>query len=278
MTLPTAPARRGAQFARLRMTTCLALLVALLAVTLSILSTPAAANPPMTHDPVGKLEHATAVPGGFVRLQGWAADPDASANARVFGLVDGVQSGSTSTSVVRPKITKRNATGPTPGFDFDVAVPSTGVHTVCAAVTNIGPGIARVLGCVTVPLGTKLTSAQLATHDPSGVVSTAAATSATFEVTGWGAEPDFRVGRMVVVLYVDGQPVKTVDTHAATTTQRAAGAGKRGSFDITVPVSPGAHIGCVWAVNTGLGANSLLGCLAADTRGAAGHGVGASRA
>jgi cell wall-associated NlpC family hydrolase len=271
MTLPgTANACRR-RLAPLALAIAVASTTVLAAIVLT--ASPAAANPPMTHDPVGALEHATALKGGLVRLQGWAADPDSTSNATVYALLDGHKVAKTATAVSRPAVTKTHHTGPTPGYDFAVAVPASGVHTLCTAVGNIGPGLTRVLGCRATPLGTQLSSSQLSAHSPTGAVSTVHATSTSFEVTGWSAEPDFRAGRMVAVLYVDGAPAITANTHLASTEQRQAGAGKRGAFDITVPVSKGAHNGCVWVVNTGLGYNALVGCAVADTRGTSGTGT-----
>jgi cell wall-associated NlpC family hydrolase len=238
------------------------------------LTAPAAqANPPARNDPIGRIDSATAARGGQIRLQGWAADPDTGRNAAVAALVDGAKLAVVRTSVVRPKITTRHHTGPTPGFDLTVSVPTSGVHTVCVAATNMGPGLTRVLGCVATPLGSTLTGTQLAAHSPYGVLSTATARTSRFRVTGWAGEPDFRVGRIVTMLYLDGALAITARTHVASAAQRRAGAGKRGAFDISVPVAAGSHTGCVWAVNTGLGWNRLLGCRAADTRGPAGHGA-----
>jgi cell wall-associated NlpC family hydrolase len=239
---------------------------------LALTATPAAANPPMPHDPIGALEHVTALKGGQLRLQGWAADPDSKANTVVHALLDGRKVAATTTSVSRPSVTSKHHTGPTPGYDFLVPAPKSGVHTLCTVVRNIDAGISRLLGCRVTPLGTKLNSTQAAAHSPSGVVSAVHATSSTMEFSGWANEPDYRGGRIVTVLYMDGAPAKTVNSHRATPQQQQSGAGPRGAFDVTVPASAGAHVGCIWVVNTGLGSNRMLGCRAADTRGPAGTG------
>lgn len=267
MTLPFAPTIRRSR--RIRLGVATALPVALVA-SLAVTAPAASANPPAPHDPRGRLWSATAASGGQIRLQGWATDPDTTRNVTVLVLRDGRWAAQTQTSVLRPKVAARHHSGPTPGFDITVAVPATGVHTFCVAARNVGAGIARVLGCVATPLGTKLTGASLAAHNPRGMLSWARASATRFRVTGWAAEPDFLAGRIVAVLYLDGHAAMTVNTHRATAAERAAGAGRRGAFDISVRVRPGAHIGCVWAVNTGLGANRLLGCAARDTRGRAG--------
>lgn len=271
-TLPEAPS--GARRGRLSKLGVAALPLAALAAALAWTSQPAAANPPMPHDPIGRVWSVSAPSAGTIRLQGWAADLDSTRNATVWALVDGKRVTRTSTAIARPKVAKRNHTGPTPGFDLSVRVPSSGVHTVCAVVDNFGPlGVARVLKCVVTPLGTRLSSAQVAAHSPYGAITRVSASSSTMRLTGWAAEPDFRTGRIVTVLYVDGRSAATVATRAASTQQRAAGAGKRGAFSISVPVDSGSHIGCLWLVNTGFGSNTSLGCQAIDSRGSAGSGT-----
>jgi cell wall-associated NlpC family hydrolase len=265
MTLPSARTTRRAAIA--------AVTSVALATTLAVLAPAAGANPPAAHDPRGKLWSATAVPGGMIRLQGWATDPDTTGNVTVLVLRDGRWAAQAATAVPRPKVAARYHSGPTPGFDITVAAPASGVHTLCVAAQNVGAGITRILGCVATPLGTRLTGAQLAAHNPQGRVTWAYASPGAFRMTGWAAEPDYWYGRIVAVLYLDGHPAKTVNTHLASAAQRAAGAGRRGAFDISVPVRSGAHIGCVWAVNTGFGTNELLGCAARDTRGRAGSGT-----
>jgi cell wall-associated NlpC family hydrolase len=230
----------------------------------------AAANPPGPDDPIGKLGHITANTDGTAHLVGWAADPDTTKNVTVLALIDGRIVSRVPTSVARPVIARKNHTGATPGFAFDVAVPATGVHVLCAAVRDIGLGSPTVLGCVPTPLGTRLTSGQVAARSPRGVVSAARASSTAVTVSGWSADPDFKRAHLLAVLYLDGQSAQTVTTKVATPAQRAAGSGTYGAFAFSVPVTTGSHNACVWLVNQGLGANTALGCTPLDTRGAAG--------
>jgi cell wall-associated NlpC family hydrolase len=88
-------------------------------------------------------------------------------------------------------------------------------------------------------------------------------------VAGYATDPDWVTRKLVVVLYVNGVSAKTAYsvTYPA---PRPAGAGGLSKFDITVPVTAGAHLGCVWVVNIGIGnGNTSLGCRSGDTRGAA---------
>jgi cell wall-associated NlpC family hydrolase len=228
-------------------------------------------NPSGPHDPIGKIN--TVRPAKHaVTFVGWTYDPDApTRNATVLGVVDGRVVAHGPTNVVRPNVTKRHHTGATPGFVFSVPVP-TGHHTACLAARDIAKGVTRVLDCVLVPLGRRLDSTQLAHHSPSGQYSSATAGSSTMTVTGFAKEPDMLRRRVTVVLYVDGVSSATVTTRRATPAQVGAGSAPYGAFDFSVPVSSGAHLGCIWLVDVGLGSNTTLGCDAVDTRGPAGTG------
>lgn len=266
MTLPTRPRTFVAALGA-------TLLAAATIVGVFALGTPTAtANGPMRHDPIGRVEHLVTVNASTVQATGWAADPDTRANALVRVLLDARFVGNHTTRVARPDIAKARHTGPTPGFDFTVRVPTSGAHTLCFVVHDVGPGISRMLGCWAIPLGTRLSSAQRAAHDPSGAVTLVRAGWDTLRFAGWARDPDFPSGRLVVVLYVNGGSAKTVVTSRSSTAQRRAGAGAWGSFDITVPVNRGDHLGCVWLVNVGIGSNVGLGCRARDSRGGAGTG------
>jgi cell wall-associated NlpC family hydrolase len=269
MTLPAPTAPRRSRFAKLG----LALVLSLALVAAFVMTAHSAgANPPMPHDPIGNVEHITTNADSTIQVVGWAADPDTTANANLLGLVDGKIAVRAATSVVRPAVARKNHTGPTPGFDFSVPVPTTGVHVLCVAVRDVGQGVPRVLSCVATPLGKRLTSAQVAARSPRGAVSAARVSSSTMLVSGWSADPDFKRAHLVAVLYVDGVSTETINTKAATPAQLGAGSGTYGAFRFVVPVTSGSHLACVWLVNTGLGANTSLGCTPLDTRGAAGTG------
>lgn len=272
MTLPAASSPSACAGLLTRIALVVVAAVGMLA-ALAVSAGSAHANPPGPHDPFGVVEHFTVTNGVSVRATGWTGDPDTSTqNLLVYGAVDGHIAAHTTTNIARPWLAHIHHTSPTPGFDLTMPIPATGVHTVCIFAINLGPGVGRVLGCTTAPTGARLSAAQAAAHSPFGRLTTITANGNSLHVAGWGTEPDFVSGRMDVVLYVDGSPAATVTTIASTPAQRAAGAMGWGGYSITVPVSPGAHIGCVWAVNGGYGSNALLGCGSADTRGPAGAG------
>jgi cell wall-associated NlpC family hydrolase len=238
---------------------------------LTVAARPAAAAAPGPHDPFGAVTKVTAVSGGL-RFTGWALDPDAvKTNDTVSVYVDGrTVTATAATSVVNASVTSTYKAGRTPGFTITGPVAA-GPHTVCVDAHTIGSGLDTVLKCVTTPLATKLTAAQLAKHDPAGAITHAGRNSKVIRLQGWASDPDLVARRSTVVLYVDAAPAATVTTQAYPL-PRPATAGYRSAFDIQVPVSKGAHLGCIWVVNIGLGANSFLGCKALDTRGLAGTG------
>jgi cell wall-associated NlpC family hydrolase len=260
-----------------------AALTVVVAAAVALPAVPAAANPPGPHDPIGHVDSVSAAVNrlgapvaGQVVLRGWAADPDAVGTpVTVLGVVDGVRVASTVTSVARPDVARIMHTGPTTGFTFTAPVPTTGLHTLCAVVPNIGLGQVRVLSCVATPLGTVFSRAQLAARSPAGKVETGGRTSTTsIRVTGWASDPDYRAGPVTVVVYVDGVSKATLNTSIPRPDLVSVyGTGPSAGFSATVAVPIGAHLACVWAVNVGLGSNVLLGCRAIDTRG--GPGVGA---
>jgi cell wall-associated NlpC family hydrolase len=246
---------------------------AVLAVGVAV-SGPAAAAAPGPHDPFGSVSSVQAVTGGLL-FKGWAADPDAlTSNVDLVATVDGRGIGfEAPTSLANATVRTKYHTGPTPGFAATVPVDPTQTHTVCLAVRNVLAGYHTVLKCVVTPLTTTLTAAQKAAHNPKGTISGFSVNSSTMHVRGWATDPDWITHKLVVVLYVNGTSTRTVMSHTYPA-PRPTGAGGLSLFDISVPVSSGAHLGCIWVVNVGLGSgNTFLGCKSGDTRGAAGSGA-----
>jgi cell wall-associated NlpC family hydrolase len=234
----------------------------------------AGASAARPHDPIGAVSSVKAATGGLA-MTGWAVDPDAlTTNAHLVATVDGRGINfDAPTSVANATVRAKYHTGPTPGFAVTVPVVTTASHTLCLSVRNTGAGYHTVLKCVVTPLGSKLTSAQLAAHKPTGAITAYSVKGTSMRVRGWATDSDWITHKLVVVLYVNGTSTATVmtKTYAA---PRPTGAGGLSAFDISVVVSPGAHLGCIWVVNVGLGnGNSFLGCKTGDTRGGAGTGA-----
>ncbi len=271
MTLPGS-ADMAPPATRRRLVAVLAAAPLFAALVAAFVSAPAAsANAALPHDPRGSVQ-ITASPDGSLQATGWAYDPDApTANATVYGVVDGRQVSAVATSIANKAVTASRHTGPTPGFAFAIAMPDTDPHVACVAVRNVAAGITRIIGCHLSPHAPALSSTEIATHSPHGTV-TVTRSAGTLNVSGWAVEPDFVASKVLMVLYVDGRSVRTFATQRSSAAQHAAGAGGYGGFGTSVAVSRAAHLACIWAVNAGLGSNTLLGCHAVDTRGAHGSG------
>jgi cell wall-associated NlpC family hydrolase len=192
-----------------------------------------------------------------------------TSNVNVKAMLDGHTVAARGvTSEPDAEVTKKHGTGPTPAFELTVPV-GTGRHTVCIVALDQGAGVNTVLNCVATPLGRTLSSAELAAHSPVGAITHARASARRVHIKGWTSDPDYVSRRATAVLYIDGAAAATVTT-SVEPAPRPDGAGGSSGFDFAVPVSPGAHLGCVWAVNVGFGNNAFLGCQAVDTRGGPG--------
>lgn len=99
-------------------------------------------------NPEGRLDSATALGGGRVRIRGWAFDPDdRSAALRVHVYVDGRGIASIGTGAPRPDVARIKRTGPRQGYDAVLRL-ARGAHTVCAYAINLATGIGNPrLGC-----------------------------------------------------------------------------------------------------------------------------------
>lgn len=93
----------------------------------------------VVHNPEGRLESATRLDGGRVRLIGWASDADTTGPVAVQGLIDGNSAGQSATN---------------PGshrFDFTVQADWRS-HTACVKALDVGGGVNVVLeGCAPIP-------------------------------------------------------------------------------------------------------------------------------
>jgi hypothetical protein len=103
------------------------------------------------HNPKGHLDSVTQYPlSGWVRMTGWAADPDNLRYPLVVDVkVDGRQATHFSVGSPRPDVARALGAGPNQGFDKVVRV-GTGKHTICAVAHNVGAGRANPnIGCKT---------------------------------------------------------------------------------------------------------------------------------
>lgn len=78
---------------------------------------------------------------------------------------------------------------------------------------------------------------------------------------GWAVDPD-TTAPLRMHFYVDGRPVlgMTADVPRSLVSGLYPGFGSDHGFDTTVPVPPGRHTVCAFAIDVGPGLNRLLGC------------------
>lgn len=186
-----------------------------------------------------------------VTVSGWTIDPDTQQPANVQVSVDGVPTSFTADGS-RPDVAAA-FTGYGAGHGFTAAIPLTaGTHTICIVAVNVaGPGGNAPFGCNTVTSG----------GTPFGYFDNAAVANGKLTVNGWAIDPD-TASSIPVHVYVDG----VVTGFGATRSRPDVAAvfpdyGPTHGFAETLPVTPGSHTVCVYAINVaGTGGNPPLGC------------------
>ena len=240
---------------------------------LPLAATPAHANNPAgPHDPIGVLETVVANRGGSYTLNGWAADPDALTSQRHRAACSStVRSAARSSPPSRvPASSSRHHTGPTPGFTTTVS-PGSGVHTVCVAASQRAAGPADRAALLhhaaglgghrqPRPAGPGHLHRRLREHDDR---------ERARRRSRLLCEPP-----VAVVLYVDGSPAKTVDTHWGKT---RTGTKRQPLRDHACRSRPDRTSAASGSSTSASGRTASLGCNAADTRGTAGTRRGRRR-
>jgi GH25 family lysozyme M1 (1,4-beta-N-acetylmuramidase) len=202
-------------------------------------------------DPVGALDRADNVPGGF-RLRGWALDFDSSGPIDVHFYVDGAWGGAVTAGAPSPEITTFFRLDG--GRSYDVTLPvSAGRHTVCAYGINVGRGSTNpLLGCRTLDR----------TSNPIGRLDSVVRSGRSVTIAGWALDPD-TADPIGVHVYVDGAwgGLTTASVERPDVGAFFPDYGSAHGFSLEVGVPPGPHQVCAYLINAGAGGpNPLLGC------------------
>ncbi|MBW3537399.1 MAG: hypothetical protein KY395_06490 [Actinobacteria bacterium] len=250
---------------------CLALVAGLLFVA----SAPASAA---EGDPVGNLD-SVSVRAAFTQdprdadkianyeVFGWAADPNDDSDpgsVEVHIYVDGNKAGVTSTGGdgnERPDVQRAHPWAPShSGWFASVSWPAgSGTHRVCAYAINEGAGSNNTtLGCVRVRPGAR------SSGDPVAHLDTIHVGTGLIQPIGWAGDPDGN-GPIFVRVYYDG----ILRTHLLADNERPdvnrafPRLSSQTGFNETLPITPGDHRVCLYAVNEGRTgrANTALGCV-----------------
>ena len=202
--------------------------------------------------PVGDV----AVAGGsdWVRVEGWAADPESTAPIDVHVYIDGSIAVIRTADIPRPDVQAVvPGTGPNTGYSIRLPAAA-GTHELCVYAINVGLGnLNPKLACGTVEVGVP----------PVGHLDAVSASGAVVRVLGWALDPDV-IDPIDVHVYADGKGVPfRADAPRPDVGAAFPGYGDAHGFDATMTLAPGRHNVCAYAINVhgGNGVNPVLGCL-----------------
>jgi uncharacterized protein with LGFP repeats len=216
--------------------------------------------------PKGSLDSVT-VFGSQFSVKGWALDEDKATEAvGVHVYVDGRAVGSMAADRWRPDV-DRAMPGVGRNHGFSAAFPATsGSHSVCAYAVNVGAGSTNpLLGCRTITVDS-------AAHSPVGALSSASVHGRVVTTRGWVVDPQAPTSASSVHVYVSGKGATSVVAGSITTaTAPYAVFGVDDAHGYTLPLTlpAGSYDICAYGINTGAGANVLLGCRSATVQAAA---------
>lgn len=207
---------------------------------------------PNRGSPVGQFDGLSTGP-GTVTAHGWALDPEAGTGPILVQMyLDGRTQTVGRADQPRPDV---GAAFPAAGNDhgYSVTMEATpGRHDVCLYAINVGPGSSTLLGCrsVVVP-----------SADPFGQIDTVTTALGKVTATGWAIDPNTS-DPILVQMYVDGrtQTVARADRARPDVGAAYPGYGSAHGYSVTLPSDGGQHTVCLYAINTGPGASTLLGC------------------
>jgi len=208
---------------------------------------------PNRGNPFGQID---AVAGGpsKVTARGWAIDPDTSSPILVQMYVDGRANAVNRANLPRPDVgSSYPAAGPDHGYNLTMAA-TPGRHTVCLYAINAGPGFSRLLGCRVVTA---------ASSNPFGVIDTVTTRPGAVTARGWAIDPDTS-SPILVQMYVDSRANAVTRANLPRPDVGAVypAAGPNHGYTLSLAAIAGRHTVCLYAINTGPGATSTLGCRA----------------
>ncbi|MDO9397081.1 MAG: hypothetical protein Q7T71_11095, partial [Herbiconiux sp.] len=201
--------------------------------------------------PVGAIENVVT---GFasVSVYGWGYDRDTASPMDVQINVDDRKAGTGTANAGRPDLGSKIPSAYGTAHGYGVTVPAApGPRKVCSWGINQGYGQNVEFSCARVTVSGNPVGA-VEYIDPSGV---------NTNVWGWAIDPD--TGDPIQVhVYVDGAFAggSTASANRPDVQAKYPRFGAGHGYGVSVPMSSGAHQVCTYALNTGYGDNTLLGC------------------
>lgn len=207
--------------------------------------------------PFGSMEAATQNADGTATVAGWAIDPDVTTPITVHLYVDGVGVAYTADKVRADIAALYPDYGGAHGYQLNTAVLSPGPHTICVYGINTGAGANVSFGCQDVVRPGAIPEQGRA---PVGALESITTQGSTISASGWAIDPD-TASPIKVHVYVDstGTPFTASDLRADVA-KVYPDYGPAHGFSAQVTSAIGPHNVCVYAINTGAGGNTLLGC------------------
>lgn len=205
--------------------------------------------------PFGNFD-AAIVNGSTAAVSGWAIDPDTTEPIPVHLYVGGVGAAYVADKSRDDVGAVYPMYGVAHGFSEQLQLPS-GRSDVCAYAINTGAGGHTFLGCRSVSVAAAPVDGGRA---PFGNLETVTPVAGGATVVGWAIDPD-TTASIPVHVYVDGSGVAhPADAVRVDVAAAYPGMGAAHGFGPFVPMSPGAHSVCVYAINDGAGGHTFLGC------------------
>ncbi|KRA22508.1 hypothetical protein ASD65_17110 [Microbacterium sp. Root61] len=204
--------------------------------------------------PIGGFEGLT-VTGSTAIASGWALDPDTTKSIKIH-LYVGSRSAEYTADKPRPDVERAYpGYGPNHGFGEQLTLPP-GRSEVCAYAINAGPGGHAFLGCRTANVASTVVDRGRA---PFGTLEAVVPSSGGATISGWALDPDTS-DPIQIHIYVDDVSAAYSANKVREDVGAVYGLGNTHGFGETLPMSPGNHRVCVYAINNGAGGNAFIAC------------------
>jgi hypothetical protein len=212
--------------------------------------------PDLGRVPFGNVEAVTPGP-GTLAVSGWAIDPDTASPIPVHIYVDSAGTAVTADDPRADVAAVYPAYGSEHGFAWSGAVAA-GAHRVCVYAINNGAGGPALLGCSNVTVPAPPTPEPSAA--PIGNLESAVRDGYNVTVSGWALDPD-TVNPIDVHVYVGatGEAIRADDARADVAA--VYGLGTNHGFSAVLPIAAGPQSVCAYAIDSGGGPPSLIGCI-----------------
>jgi PKD repeat protein len=236
-------------------------------------SVPSASVGPVTVaavDPVGALDAPASPLAGQVKVSGWAADPnEPNAPLSVDVYIGGAPGAA---GVEMRTVTANTARAGVPaeypgnhGFEATITTAKRGVQQVCVVARNVGAGANTQLGCgsVTIADPNPFGHYERVTSPKAGQIS----------VRGWALDRSAPTSSLKMQVVVGGpRGTRGAEGYIIDANRRRddvarsyPGTGSNHGFEATINTKKrGTQQVCVYALNTGTGQDTLLGCRTVD--------------